>query len=75
MHVKALETIASGDHAPEVLRIAREALKELNVSAVPDCFSQSEQLPGGMSPFAVVTLAETFQELRFLGHQHGHAEQ
>ena len=32
---KALETVASGDHAPEILRIAREALKELNVSAVP----------------------------------------
>jgi hypothetical protein len=31
----ALETVASGDHAPEILRIAREALKELNVSSVP----------------------------------------
>ena len=30
----ALETVASGDHAPEILRIAREALKELNVSGV-----------------------------------------
>jgi hypothetical protein len=31
----ALETVASGDNAPEILRIAREALKELNVSSVP----------------------------------------
>ena len=31
----ALETVASGDHAPEILRIAREALKELNAPAVP----------------------------------------
>jgi len=31
----ALETVASGDDAPEILRIAREALKELNVSSVP----------------------------------------
>jgi hypothetical protein len=31
----ALETVASADHAPEILRIAREALKELNVSSVP----------------------------------------
>jgi hypothetical protein len=31
----ALETVASGDHVPEILRIAREALKELNVSSVP----------------------------------------
>lgn len=31
----ALETLASGDHAPEILRIAGEALKKLNVSAVP----------------------------------------
>jgi len=31
----ALETLASGDNAPEILRIAREALKELNVSSVP----------------------------------------
>jgi hypothetical protein len=31
----ALKTVASGGHAPEILRIAREALNELNVSAVP----------------------------------------
>lgn len=31
----ALETVANGEHAPEILRIARQALKELNVSAVP----------------------------------------
>jgi hypothetical protein len=31
----ALETVASGDHAPEILRTAREALKELNVSSIP----------------------------------------
>jgi hypothetical protein len=31
----ALETVAGGDHAPEILRIAGKALKELNVSGVP----------------------------------------
>jgi hypothetical protein len=31
----ALETVATGDYAPDILRIAREALKELNVSGVP----------------------------------------
>src|SRR5271167_4902653 len=31
----ALEALANGNHAPEVLRIAREALNELNMSGVP----------------------------------------
>jgi hypothetical protein len=31
----ALETVARGDHALEILRIARKALKELDVSSVP----------------------------------------
>ncbi len=30
----AMETVAKGNHAPEILRIACEALKELNPSSV-----------------------------------------